>query len=154
MQRTLGLLLALVTIAGAARAETEPAARQIAEAAAAQWNAAFAQGRVEDVLSLYAADALLLQPNGTVAHGAGQIRDFWQQLMRQGAYAMDVLDVRRELDGTIVTRIRFSDVKSMPSVRPQTMKYRYGGVIYSVLRQQSDGRWKAEVQRWDRDRNI
>ena len=154
MKRSLGLLLLLVTSMGVCHAQNSESARKIAENAAAQWNAAFAGGRVEDILSLYADNALLLQPNGAVAKGSGQIRDFWQKLIGQGDYAMDLVDVRSQQDGTIVATVRFSDLKTLPNGGLHSMKYRYGGRVYSVLKQQPDGRWKAAVQRWGDDRNT
>ena len=145
--------MVLVTTTGLCEAESGDSARKIAESSAAQWNAAFAKGKVEDILSLYSDDAMLLQPNGSVSKGAGQIRDFWQKMIQQGEYAMDVIDVRGEQNGTIVATVRFSDVKTLASTQ-QSMKYSYDGVVYSVLKQQPDGSWKAEVQRWNSGRNT
>ncbi len=102
MKRSLGLILALVTTASVAgESQMDDKVRQIAESSAAQWNAAFAKGKVEDILSLYADNAMLVQPNGAVSKGAGQIRDFWQTLIQQGEYAMDIVDVRGEQSDTI-----------------------------------------------------
>lgn len=153
MKTSLGLLLILVTTMGQAFADTPESARQIAESATAEWNAAFAKGRVDDILTLYSNDAMLLQPDGAVSRGASQIRDFWQKMIQQGEYAMDVIDVRREQGGAIVATVRLSDVKTLTSAH-QTVKYNYDGVVYSVLKQQADGRWKAEVQRWNSAHNT
>ena len=152
LKRSLGLLLLLVTTASSSWAESDAGARQIAERTAAQWNAAFARGGLEDILALYSDNAMLLQPNGAVSRGPGEIRDFWAKLIRQGDYAMDVIEASHEHAGTIVATVRFSDVKTLPNGGQETMRYSYGGLIYSVLRQQADGSWKAEVQRWNSDR--
>ena len=155
MKRSLGLMWVLVTTAAVAgESQTEDNFRRIAESNAAEWNAAFAKGRVEDILSLYADNALLVQPNGAVSKGAGQIRDFWQPLIQQGEYAMDIIDVRGERPDTIVATVKLSDVKTLPSPRQQVMKYRFDGVLYSVLKRQPDGSWKAQVQRWNGGRDI
>lgn len=154
MKRSLGLILALVTTAGAAAAGADDSVRQIAETTAAQWNAAFSRGQVDEILNLYAANALLVQPNGAVARGAGEIRAFWQTLIRQGDYAMVIVDVRGEQDGSIVATARLSDNKTLESPKQQVVKYNYGGVVYNVLKRQADGSWKAQVQRWNSDRNI
>jgi ketosteroid isomerase-like protein len=69
LKRSLGLLLLLVTTASPSWAESYGAARQIAERSAAQWNAAFARGALEDILALYSDNAMLLQPNGAVSRG-------------------------------------------------------------------------------------
>lgn len=67
---------------------------------------------------------------------------------------MDIVDVRSEQDGSIIATARLSDIKTLRSEQPQTIKYHYGGVLYSVLRRQPDGSWKAQVQRWSAGRGI
>ena len=153
MKASLGLLFVLVTSVGQVFADTPDNARKIAESSTAQWNEAFAKGKVDDILTLYSDDAMLLQPDGAVSKGSSQIRDFWQKMIKQGEYAMDVIDLRREHSGTIVATVRFSDVKTL-STANQTVKYNYDGVVYSVLKQQADGSWKAEVQRWNSAHNT
>jgi ketosteroid isomerase-like protein len=148
MRRSLGPILALVTMAGPGASLASDDPRQIAETAAAQWNAAFAQGKVDDIVSLYADNAMLLQPNGAAIRSRGEIRAFWQTLIQTGAYAMDVVGARGEPDGSIVATVRLSEVKTLPYPQRMVMKYHYGGVLYSVLKRQPDGSWKAQVQRW------
>lgn len=153
MKRTLGLLFTLVTINPPAFANSSDSARQIAERSAAQWNAAFAAGKVDAILSLYSEDAMLLEPNGLVAKGSGQIRSFWSNMIQQGEYAMDIVDVHGEQDGTIVATAKLSDVKTLENTQ-ETIRYHYQGLVYNVLRQQADGSWKAEVQRWNSERKT
>ena len=152
MKRSLGLLLILVTTGGTSLAGSPAPVRQIAENSVAGWNAVLATGRVEEILPLYADKAMVLQPDGVAAKGSGPIRDFWKKLIEQGEYAMDVIDVRAEQNGTLVATLRFSGVKTRATTGRQTLQYRYDGVVYSVLKQQADGCWKAEVQRWNSNR--
>jgi ketosteroid isomerase-like protein len=151
MYRSLGLLFALVT-SGSGLAHAADPARQIAETSAAQWNAAFAQGKVDAIVSLYTDNALLLRPDGAVARGVGEIRAFWQNVIQQGDYAMNIVDASSE-DGTIVATAELSGVKVEANHQPAS-KYRYGGVLYSVLQRQPDGSWKAKVQKWNDDHKI
>ncbi len=153
MNRSLGLLLALVTTAGVGQALADDSPRQIAESSAAQWNAAFAKGKVEAIVSLYADNAMLLRPDGAVSRGAGEIRAFWQNVIQQGDYAMDIVDVSNDRDDTIVATAELSGVKTQGS-QSQATKYRYEGVLYSVLKRQPDGSWKAKVQKWNDDHKI
>lgn len=149
MKRSLGLVLALVTSGVSAfswAADQNP--QQIAESRAAEWNAAFAGGRVDDILSLYTENAILLQPNGSVSKSPHEIREFWQVLIQKGVYAMDIVTVRSGDDNTIVTTSTLSDVKTLQNPSQQVMKYRYNGVLYSVFKRQPDGSWKANVQQW------
>ncbi|BBL73605.1 YybH family protein [Methylomagnum ishizawai] len=151
MKRSLGLLLALVTSAGTARAQGDDA-RQIAETSAAQWNAAFAKGKVDAIVSLYADNAMLLRPDGAVSRGAGEIRAFWQNVIQRGEYAMDIVSVTEDHKDTIVATAELSGVQTQGG-QPVT-KHRYGAVLYSVLKRQPDGTWKAKVQKWNDDHRI
>ncbi len=147
-KRSLGLVLALVTTSTTELLWAADNTQQIAESRAAEWNAAFAQGKVDDILSFYTDNALLLQPNGSVSKNQREIRAFWQVLIQKGVYAMDIINVRRDDDNTIVTTATLSDVKTLPTVGQQVLKYRYNGLLYSVFKRQPDGSWKAKVQEW------
>ncbi|MEY4194947.1 MAG: hypothetical protein RLZZ226_1315 [Pseudomonadota bacterium] len=149
MKRRLSLVLAFVaTIMSASVWADEPSVQQIAESRAAEWNAAFARGKVDDILSLYTENAILLQPNGSVSKNLREIREFWQVLIQKGVYAMDIVTARCGDDNTIITTATLSDVKTLQNPSHETMKYRYNGVLYSVFKRQPDGTWKAKVQQW------
>ena len=122
---------------------------QIAQASVAKWNEAFATGKVDDIVSLYSDHAMMVQPNGSVSKSSGEIRAFWQTLIdnKGGTFAFDIVEVRSEKEDTIITTTKFTDVKTLNTQR-QVMKYNYDGLLYSVLKRQSDGSWKAEAQRW------
>jgi uncharacterized protein (TIGR02246 family) len=153
MKRSLGLVVVLFAAVGTGASQAAEDIRQIAESSIAKWNAAFAQGKVDEILSLYADNAMLVQPNGSVSKSVGEIRAFWQMLIQKGVYAMDVVDVRSEKEDTIVATTKLSDIKTLQSP-PQVMKYRYDGVLYSVLKRQADGSWKAQVQQWTGNHKI
>ncbi len=124
-------------------------AQRVAEANSAQWNAALAKGKVDDIVSLYSANAMLVQPDGEVSKNPDQIRAFWQNLIKKnaGVFIIDVQEAKGETDGSIITRATLSDVKTLQNTQ-HVMKYNFDGVLYSVLKRQSDGSWKAQVQRW------
>ncbi len=123
--------------------------QRVAEANTAQWNAAFAKGRVEDIVSLYSPSAMLVQPDGAVSKNSEQIRAFWRNLIEKnsGLLTINVQEAKSGKDDTIITRAVLSDVKSLQNTQ-HVIKYNYEGVLYSVLKRQSDGSWKAQVQQW------
>jgi uncharacterized protein (TIGR02246 family) len=149
-KRSLWFLFFLITGGGQAFAADD--VRLIAESNIAKWNEALAKGKVEDILSLYTDNAMLVQPNGAVSTSKGEIRAFWQTMIdkKSGALTVDIMDARGEHEDTIVTKTTLSDVKTLqdPQRVKQLMKYSYDGVLYSVLKRQNDGTWKAQVQRW------
>lgn len=121
--------------------------QQIAAANEAEWNAAFAKGRVDEIVSLYTQDAILVQPNGTISRDGGEIRKFWQNLITQGALKFNLVDIHSDRDDTIVTTSTVSDLKQLKEPNT-TMSYSYDGVLYSVLKRQHDGHWKLQAQQW------
>lgn len=137
-------LLAVAAASGSAYADD---ARSVAESSAARWNAALAHHRLDEILALYTGDAMLLRPDGQVSRSPEQIRDYWQGLMRQGQFAIAVVGVQREKDDTVVMTTTFSETKHV-GTSPGGIRYRYDGVLYHVLQRQSDGSWKARIQRW------
>ena len=124
-------------------------AQSVAAATTAQWNAAFARGKVDDIVSLYSSNAMLVQPDGAVSKNPDQIRAFWQNLIKKnaGVLNIDIQEAKGETDGTIITRATLSDVKTLQNTQ-HVMKYNFDGVVFSVLKRQNDGSWKAQVQRW------
>lgn len=146
---SLMILAALVIGRPVFSAEPQTTGLRIAKEEVAEWNRAVAHNSIDEILSLYARDALLMQPNGVAVRGSDGIRQFWEVLLNQpsGTYRFSLDDVRVEPDGTIISRILVNDIKYL-GVPERTMKYRYEGVLYHVLKRQADGNWKAEVQRW------
>ncbi|HWP00482.1 MAG TPA: SgcJ/EcaC family oxidoreductase [Methylococcus sp.] len=140
-------LVLLATILWSVTAGAADDFRAIAASNAAQWNQAFAAGKVDEIVSLYAQDAILVQPDGKISRQRNEIRNFWQTLIDQGAFQIDVIDVKSEKDDTIVTTTTLSDIKTLQDSR-HPLRYHYDGVLYSVLKRQSDGTWKATVQHW------
>lgn len=143
------IFMILVTVLWSGLVCADNSTQQIAESNVAKWNKAFAHGQVDEILSLYTNNAILVQPNGSVSKNIGEIRVFWQTLIekRSGVLAIDVIDIKSEQEDTIVATMRISEVKTL-SVAAQIMKYQYDGVLYSVLKRQRDGSWKTQVQQW------
>jgi ketosteroid isomerase-like protein len=127
-------------------------ARVIAESSAARWNAALSQRKLDEIVALYTGDAMLLRPDGEVSRDPAQIRAFWQGLMNQGEFAVDVVGAHSEKDDTIVMTTTFSEIKRIGSSTPG-LHYHYDGMLYNVLQRQADGSWKAKIQRWSGSRH-
>lgn len=142
--------LAIVALAEPAVAETP---REVAESAVAKWNEALQYGRVDDIVALYADNAMLLAPDGRVSHSAAEIRAFWRALMardtKAGDYTLDVVDARSDKDGTIVAKTVLTQKQTLASSSRHTLRYTYDGPLYNVLKRQRDGSWRTSVQRWN-----
>ncbi|HFD86658.1 MAG TPA: hypothetical protein ENJ35_03155 [Gammaproteobacteria bacterium] len=129
-------------VAGMASAQ-DP--EKVAESVVAKWNAVLKHGAsLNDLMRLYSKDAKVLLPNGEMANDKQAIREFWRQLLakRGNHYELDLEDVIYAKDDTVVSTLRWSELDG-------NIKYSYDGVIYNVFKRQSDGSWKAQVQRWN-----
>lgn len=155
MRKTKALVLSLLLAGALPSAGRADDARQTADASVAQWNAALAKGKVEDIVSLYADGAMLVRPNGTVSKSADEIRNFWRNLFdkKGGTLALDIVEVSSDREDTVVAKTTLTDIKTLRDTS-QAMKYSYEGVLYSVFKRQGDGTWKAQVQRWSDKNNI
>lgn len=133
-----------------AAGEATPAVAE-AEADVARWNNAVAQGNLNSILSLFTQDAMLIEPAGQVAHNNGQIRDFWKSLLEtpQGMSQFRLVKARRENSDTVVTRMELIAGKPVGVPVGNHISYHYQGLVNHVLKQQADGSWKVQVQRWN-----
>ncbi|GAB6067104.1 hypothetical protein JCM13664_04220 [Methylothermus subterraneus] len=138
------LLLFALALGGLPFALAGETAENTAQGAVAQWNAALQSGRLDELLRLYAKDAMVLLPDGKAVRDPEAIREFWRRLLaaHAGRYALDLDKVLYSQDDTVVSTLRWSS-------RDGGLKYSYEGVIYNVFKRQPDGSWKAQVQRWN-----
>lgn len=125
----------------------------VAEATAdvARWNSAVAQGNLNGILSLFTQDAMVIEPAGQVAHNSGEIRDFWKSMLDapQGMSQFRLVKARRESEDTVVTRMEVIADKPLGKPTGSHLSYHYQGLVNHVLKQQADGSWKVQVQRWN-----
>lgn len=142
MQKVMLAFALWVGLAGVTEAQ-EPS--RVAENMVAQWNAVLKHGAsLNDLMRLYSKDAMVLLPNGEIAKDSKEIRHFWRNLLakRGRRYELELEDVISAKDDTVVSTLRWSKLDG-------DLKYSYDGVIYNVFKRQSDGSWKAQVQRWN-----
>lgn len=137
-----------VAISAAANAAEND--RQVAEDSVRQWNSAIEHRSLDGILALYSQDAMVLQPDGKMVKSQEDIKAFWRSMLDKtaGVMAFDIVDVKGENPDVIVTTAKLSNLKALPDSQ-RFMRYNYDGYLYSVLKRQHDGSWKAQVQRWN-----
>ncbi len=125
--------------------------RKSAEQAIAEWNSALKQGDVADIMSFYTDDAMLLQPGGSVAKKSHAIRSFWNSLIKKGHdnYAVDVVKVSNSGDDTVIAQTKWISTAVLDGDAKNVMNYYYDSSVSTVLKRQSDGSWKAQIQKWN-----
>lgn len=104
LKRSLLLLSPLLSVCAAAVSAHPPkAASDLAalQAVDQQWEQAFNAGDVNKVTSLYAADAVLLPPDATVAYGQKAIREFFTQFVADSRKSGITLHLGAKPDGGV-----------------------------------------------------
>lgn len=129
-----------------AQAETP---QTIAASTLNQWNSAIEQGDIDQIMKLYADNAMVLQPNGNVSRTREEIRSFWLNVLdsNNGHYSFNLSDIISNRK-SIVLAAKWSADSNLRSASASTRRTRYDGTMTNVLTKQDDGSWKAQVQRW------
>jgi ketosteroid isomerase-like protein len=89
-----------------------------------------------------------LQPDGKVADTAVAIARFWRILLAKGDTKLRfrLLDAHKQ-SGMIVARIALSHAGLQQHT---ALSGGHGGMfIYCVMKQQANGQWKTQIQKWD-----
>lgn len=125
--------------------------RKSAEQAIAEWNSALKHGDVSDIMAFYTDDAMLLQPGGSVARKSSEIRSFWKSLIKKGhdKYAVDVVKVSDSGADTVIAQTKWVSTAVLDGAAKDIMNYYYDSSVSTVLKRQTDGSWKANIQKWN-----
>jgi ketosteroid isomerase-like protein len=124
--------------------------RSIAESNIHQWNAALEQRDLDQIMALYADNAIVLQPNGNVSKTPDAIRSFWRSVLDSAnvGYSFDVEEIQKTTS-KIVLAAKWSSRNQLRASTPDAVRRGYAGKMTNVLVRQDDGTWKAQVQRWN-----
>ena len=131
----------------AARADS---LQSIAENNVHQWNTALEQRDLDQIMTLYTDNAIVLQPDGHVSTTRDAIRSFWRSVLdgANGEYYFDV-DAIQKTASKIVLAAKWFNRNQLSAFPPDSVHRGYDGKMTNVLVRQYDGTWKAEVQRWN-----
>lgn len=124
--------------------------QSIAEHNVHQWNTALEQRDLDQIMTLYTDNAIVLQPDGHVSKTRNAIRLFWRSVLdgANGEYSFDV-DVIQKTASKIVLAAKWFNRNQLSAFPPDSVHRGYNGKMTNVLVRQYDGTWKAEVQRWN-----
>jgi ketosteroid isomerase-like protein len=143
----LAAVLALATRpAGSAPSQSSSATPSADRAAIAQVaereNRAFASRDVDGILSVYAADVVMMPPNEPAIHGRNALRRWFASLFSQAAFqAASGTSEALELAGDLaVERMTLRDGAG-----------RATGKVIHVYRREPDGTWKITWDVWNAD---
>ena len=149
--RTLMLSILLSGTSLPQMAQATESNHQSAEQAITEWNRALKHGDIADIMAFYTDDAMLLQPGGSVARKSSAIRSFWKSLIKKGhdQYAVDLVKMSGSDSNTVIAQTKWVSTAVLDGASKDVMNYYYDSSVSTVLKRQSDGSWKAQIQKWN-----
>lgn len=115
-----------------------------------EWSKAVGAKDVDKTVSYYAADALVLPPNGTAITAKDAIRKMWQEMITApaftGGWTATKVEVARSGEIGYVTgtwEFKWNDTAGKPVSDH--------GKFVEAWKKQSDGSWKCTVDIWNSD---
>jgi ketosteroid isomerase-like protein len=115
------------------------------------WMQACNTKHLDDLVDLYAADAMVLRPNVTAVRGAAAIREFFFSALDAGLGEVELESLRMELMGDLAFdagRCKMLVPVAMGKRREERGKY------LIVLVRQSGGEWKLAADCWSSDLSL
>ena len=149
--------IALITLALACQpqtSQTPPDTRAADEAAIkdfdAQWSNAASAKDLDKMLSSYADDAIVLQPNGPMLNSKDAVRKIWKEVLTapgfSGGWKATKVEVAKSGEiGYVSGTWEFT--MNDASGKPATDR----GKFVEVVKKQADGTWKCAVDIWNSD---
>jgi ketosteroid isomerase-like protein len=134
-------------LGGPALSRAEAALRQMTQ----DWALACNNKHLDDLLTFYATDALVLRPNVPPVRGTAAIREFFFSALDSGLGDIEMEPLRVELLGEIAYeagRCQMLVPLAVGKRREERGKY----VV--VFAKQKTGEWKAVVDSWSSDLNL
>jgi ketosteroid isomerase-like protein len=143
------LITAVLWFGGQSNASAD-SLRNIAETNVHQWNLALEQRDLDLIMTLYADNAIVLEPNGHVSRTRDAIRSFWRSVLNSAnvEYSFDVDQIQKSTS-KIVLAAKWFNRSQLSATAPGSVHRTYDGKMTNVLVRQDDGTWKAQVQRWN-----
>jgi len=138
-------------------AQTQPDTKAADEAALrnldTEWSKAAGTKDVDKTVSYYAADAVVMPPNGAATTGKDAIRNLWKEILTtpgfSGGWTTTKVEVARSGDIGYVTSaydVTMNDAGGKPVTDH--------GKSIEVWKKQSDGSWKCVRDIWNSDLPI
>jgi len=133
-------------LGGAALSRTEAALRQMTQ----EWALACNNKQLDDVLTFYAADALVLRPNIPAVRGMAAIREFFFAALDSGMGDIEVEPLRVELLGDVAYEA--GRCKMLVPFAVGKRREERGKYVVVFTKQGND--WKAVVDSWSSDLSL
>jgi uncharacterized protein (TIGR02246 family) len=115
------------------------------------WAQACNTRQLDDLVELYAVDALVMRPNAPVVRGAAAIREFFFAALDAGLGEIEFEPLRVELLADVAYEAGRCKML-VPGVQGKRREER--GKYLIVLSRQAGGEWKAVADSWSSDLSL
>lgn len=133
-------------LTGPALSRAEAAVRQLAQ----HWALACNTRQLDDLVSLYVTDALVLRPNTPPVRGAAAVREFFFSVLESGLGEVELEPVRVELFGD--TAYEAGRCKMLVPVAMGKRREERGKYLLVSIKQKSE--WKIVADCWSSDLSL
>jgi len=132
--------------AGAGLSRSEAAVRQLTQ----DWAQACNTKQIDDLLVLYASDAVVMRPNVLPMRGAGVLREFFVTTLDSGLGEVEFEPVRTEVLGEVA----YEAGRCQMLVPTASGKRREERGKYLILSARQSGEWKIVADSWSSDLTL
>jgi len=139
--------LARAPLTGPAISRAETAVRKVTQ----DWALACNTRQLDDLVSLYIADGLVLRPNVPPVRGTSAIREFFFSVVDSGFGEVEMEPVRVELLGDVAYEA--GRCKSLVPIAMGKRREERGKYLI-VMARQANGDWRIATDSWSSDLNL
>jgi ketosteroid isomerase-like protein len=135
-------------LTGPSLSRAEAAVRQLTQ----DWALACNTKQLDDLVDLYAADALVFRPNVPPVRGTAAIREFFFGLLDAGMGEVEMEPIRAEVLGDVAYEA--GRCKSLVPVALSKRREERGKYVLVLNRATPAGEWKIATDSWSGDLNL
>jgi ketosteroid isomerase-like protein len=132
-----------LTLSGGVLADTP---QQIVDNANQAWNQALNQGKLNELVNLYDAEATVSPGNGTLLKGHDAIRTLFSGFIDNGVHNHQIETVDIIAADTQITQVGYWQAEG---VNAEQQAVKFGGVLVTVLEQNEAGEWQLQSHVWN-----
>jgi len=121
-------------------------AEKIVEQANQQWNHAFNEGNIEQLVNLYSTEAVLSPANGAVLEGHDNIEQLFTGFKQNGVHNHQIEIVDITATEQQITQVAYWQAEG---VNADSQVIKFGGVLMLTLEQNESGEWQVQSHVWN-----
>jgi len=119
---------------------------KVVEQANQQWNHAFNEGKIDQLVDLYSADAIMSPGNGAVLEGHDAIEQLFTGFKQNGVHNHQIENINVIANDDQITQVAYWQAEG---INADNQAIKFGGVLTLTLQQNESNQWQIESQVWN-----